>query len=182
MQFLCGGFSPTISTSVHSHFTKCSTSINHQSSCHRHYTVSVPTASLNDQLPQNNYIPTAPTGKLYIKTVPRVSLTASFLRLLLGGCSVRISSVTPAILAKAFRYFPQSLQANCEIVPRLSHKRILPYPFQVIVIHQCDPVQSRGDYKLDKGYKSVLLRNSFLCPKTGPVSSPCYAGPMALAL
>lgn len=174
----------TTSTSVDSHFTKCSTSINLQSSCHRHYTVSVPTASLNDQLHthRTNTPFQTPTGKLYIKTVPRVSLTASSLRLLFGRCSVRISSVTPAILAKDFRYFPQSLQANCETVPRLSHKRILPYPFQVIVIDQRDPVQFQGDYKLDKGYKSVLLRRSFLCQKTGPVSFPCYAGPMPLAL
>jgi hypothetical protein len=48
---------------------------------------------------------------------------------------------TPAILAEDFRDFPQSLQENSGMVPRLGHDRFLPNPFRYIIIHllSCHP-------------------------------------------
>jgi hypothetical protein len=40
-------------------------------------------------------------------------------RLTFDKCWVRIPPVTPSILANVFRGFPQSLEANAGIVPRL---------------------------------------------------------------
>jgi hypothetical protein len=35
----------------------------------------------------------------------------------------------------SYRGFPQSLQVNSGIVPRLGHNRFVPSPFQFIIIH-----------------------------------------------
>jgi hypothetical protein len=50
-----------------------------------------------------------------------------------GWCSVRISSVTPAIQTEGFRSFPQSLQANAGIVTRLGHYRFITNPLQLSI-------------------------------------------------
>jgi hypothetical protein len=49
-----------------------------------------------------------------------------------GGCSLRISAGTPAVLTEVFRGFPLSLHSNSEIVPRLCRDRFLPSPLQFI--------------------------------------------------
>jgi hypothetical protein len=47
-------------------------------------------------------------------------------------CLFRISTGTPAIISEISYDFPQSLQANHEIVYRLSYSRFLPNPLQFI--------------------------------------------------
>jgi hypothetical protein len=42
--------------------------------------------------------------------------------------SVRNSAGIPTILIEVFRDFPQSLEANPEIIPRSGHNRFLPNP------------------------------------------------------
>jgi hypothetical protein len=55
------------------------------------------------------------------------------LDLLFGRCSVRISSMTPAILTDDFRDFPQTLQENVGILPQLGQNRFLPNPLKFII-------------------------------------------------
>jgi hypothetical protein len=50
-------------------------------------------------------------------------------------CSVRILAVLSAILIWGFRGFPQFLQKNAGIVPRLGHSRFLPNPSQFFINH-----------------------------------------------
>lgn len=54
-----------------------------------------------------------------------IANTVDIFREVLG----RISAGTPVILTEVFRVFPQSLQENSGIVPRLDHDCFLPYPF-----------------------------------------------------
>jgi hypothetical protein len=54
-------------------------------------------------------------------------------RLERGRCWVRISSRTTVILVGVFGSFPQSLQTNSRIIPRLGHDRFLPNAFHFTI-------------------------------------------------
>lgn len=60
------------------------------------------------------------------------SIQRQRLKLIFWRCSVAISAGTLAILIDGFRDFPQSLQENSEMVPKLDHGRFLPKPVQRI--------------------------------------------------
>lgn len=60
-----------------------------------------------------------------VREVPEINLVQDTEGNFMKECSVKILSETPAILTEVFRGFPQSLQANAEILCRLDHNRFL---------------------------------------------------------
>jgi hypothetical protein len=47
---------------------------------------------------------------------------------------MQISVPRPDLLKEVFGDFPQSLQANARIIPRIDHDCLLSNPFQIIII------------------------------------------------